>query len=84
MSFVQYPFTAHGDFIKLTVQTPTVTPNTVVVGSASEVDGNGNPQIGSATVGLNNVAPGNGIVQLVAVVSWSGDLNCRVSLAIFD
>jgi len=46
-------------------------------------DSTGRPFIGSATMKVYNVAPGNGIVDVRGEIDWDSDLNIRVNILAF-
>lgn len=52
--------------------------------SITEIDGDGLPFVGNATLEVHNVAPRNGFIDLILAVLWDSPLRYRVSLAIFD
>jgi hypothetical protein len=85
MSLWTWNFTGNGDFIRLRANFGTVTPDTVVVASITELDAEGFPFIGGATVEVHNVSPqAEGWLDVIAAVFWDSPLRCRISLAIFD
>jgi hypothetical protein len=84
MSLWTAEFTGNGDFIRLSWPFASVAPGTVVMASISELDSDGLPFTGDATVEIHNVAPRSGWVDLIAAVLWDSPLRCRVSFAIFD
>jgi hypothetical protein len=84
MSLTHMDFFGNGDFIRLSIPFGSVTPNTVVTGSITEIDGDGLPFLGDAALELHNVAPRDHFVDVVAAVLWDNPLNYRINLAIFD
>jgi hypothetical protein len=85
MSLWHWEFTGNGDFIPLSANFGTVTPDTVVTASITELDGDGLPFVGAATVEVHNVSPkANGWLDVVVAVLWDNPLRCRINLAIFD
>jgi hypothetical protein len=59
-----------------------ITPSSVVMISLTEVDSNGEPFIGAATMKVYNVAPGNGFVNFRGEIDWDHDLNVRANIFI--
>jgi hypothetical protein len=84
MSLWTQNVTGNGDFIRVSANIPSVTPNTIVMASITELDGDGQPSVGNATVELHNVAPRSGFVDYIVAILWDSPLNCRVSFAVFD
>jgi hypothetical protein len=84
MSLTHMDFTGNGDFIRVSIPFPTVTPTTVVTGSITEIDGDGLPFVGDATLELHNVAPRDQFVDVIAAVLWDNALTYRNYLSIFD
>ncbi len=84
MSLIKQEFVDNGDFIRHSIPFGSVTPETVVLASITELDGDGLPFTGAATLEVHNVAPRNGFVDLIVAVLWDSPLRYRVSLAIFD
>ena len=61
-----------------------LTPNSIVMVSLTEVDSNGNPFIGAATMKIYNVAPGFGFVNFRGEIDWDNDLDIRANIFIAD
>ena len=76
-SAFSYDLGIHGTFT-LNFSVPGVTPSSVVMVSMTEINANGQPFVGDATVTVHNVAPGNGNVRLRGEVDWDSDLSVRV------
>ena len=64
--------------------TGALTPNSVVMVSLTEIDSDGNPFIGDATMKVYNVAPGDGVVFIRGEIDWDDDLNIRANIFIAD
>jgi len=52
--------------------------------SLTELDSDGNPFIGDATMKVYNVAPGDGVVFIRGEIDWDEDLNIRANIFIAD
>jgi hypothetical protein len=83
MDFTRFDFWGNGDFDEEHVPFPGVTPQSIVVGSITEIDADGLPFVGQATIELHNVAPRDGVVDIVAAIRWDTSLRTRVSLVSF-
>ena len=70
---------AHRIFTE-TIPMPGITPGNNVVASLTEVDVNGNPFIGDATMKIYNVAPRNGDIQVRGEVDRDDDIDIRISV----
>jgi hypothetical protein len=84
MSLFSRDFTGNGDFIRLSFPFGSVKPSTVVTASITEIDGDGLPFVGAATVEIHNIAPRDGAIDVVAAVRWDNPLRCRIYFAVFD
>jgi hypothetical protein len=59
---------------------PGVTADSRVVASISEVDSNGKPFIGDATLWVNSVAPNdNGEIWVEVKIQWETSINFRIT-----
>jgi hypothetical protein len=71
-----------------------ITPNSVIHISASEATAIANPppifgqsfslNFGSASISVQNVTPGNGVVDFYVVVDFHAPLNVATDITIFD
>ena len=73
---------AHGTFVQRFL-IPNLTPSSTLFVSITELDGAGNPFVGSAVMRVDNVAPDNGGVTIRAEVGWSADLTVRLNFFVF-
>jgi hypothetical protein len=67
MSLAHFDFFGNGDFIRESVPFGSVNPNTVVVGSITEIDGDGLPFVGAATL-----EPRHGAVLSISLLLCCG------------
>lgn len=73
---------SHGTFVRRFL-IPNMTPASTLCVSITELDGAGNPFVGSAVMRVDNVAPDNGGVTIRAEVGWSVDLTVRLNFFVF-
>ena len=82
------PWRTHGIFtmgLDINVdfnQPPLITSNSVVMASLTELDGNGNPFMGVASMKVYNVVPSRNHVDIRGEIDWDNDLNIRATLLI--
>jgi hypothetical protein len=62
---------------------PGLTGSSTLSVSITEVDGAGNPFVGDAVMRVDNVAPGNGVVNVRIEVGWGVDLTVRLNFFVF-
>jgi hypothetical protein len=61
-----------------------ITPRSVVLVSLTEIDSNGNPFLGDATMKIYNVVPRDGSLTIRGEIDWDSDLNIRANIFIAD
>jgi hypothetical protein len=61
-----------------------LTPSSVVMVSLTEIDSNGNPILGDATMKIYNVTPGFGFLRIRGEIDWDDDLDIRANVFIAD
>lgn len=61
-----------------------INPNSTVVITASEVDGNGNRFVGAAPLSVSSIAPGNGAVVFKINIGWSSAIPMRTDVLVFN
>jgi hypothetical protein len=91
MSLVTFEFTGNGDFIFVDLDWAIFGTGTqigrgnVVLASITEIDQDGEPFVGAATVAVHNIAPrDDNHIHMIVAVLWDSPLNCRVYMAVFD
>ncbi|MFC5720601.1 hypothetical protein ACFP1Z_10550 [Streptomyces gamaensis] len=71
----------HGSFVQ-PITSPVAFATSSIVASISEVDGNGNPFIGSARMTVHNIAARNGEYDIWVDIEWPDDLNYRLTVLV--
>ena len=61
-----------------------ITPESWVYASASEIDGNNIPFLGAANISVANVVPGNGYIDLRINVDWGDPLPTLVNYLVMN
>lgn len=79
MGLYQWPFRHHGGF-QQTANTPGVRPTDIVLASISEINEQGVPFQGLATLQVQNVVPGTDVTTIRGEIGWDSDVLVQLSI----